>query len=132
MNTTLNSKNSDVGLVCANIGPKERQKRLTVGAVGLAMGLTVFVALQAFTAPVWMNILTLPFFYLAASGFFQWKDRTCVGNVYRGVMNMDEGDQPVTDQTLKSTLAEQAKKVQLKSVLTAVGATAFTFFLSVI
>ena len=124
------SMNADV--VCANIGPKERHKRLTVGAVGLAIGLAVFVALRATVAPVWMNVLTLPFFFLAATGFFQWKDKTCVGNSMRGVMNMDDGDVKVMEAAMTTALAAQAKRIQIKSLLTGLGATAFCVFLSVI
>ena len=130
MNTTADM---NVGEVCfANIGPKEWQKRLIGGGVSLALGLAVFVALRAFGAPLWMNIVTLPFFFGAATGFFQWKDKTCLGNVRRGVTNMDSGDVTVTDELMKAALNAQARKVQIKSLLAGLGATALCVFLSVL
>lgn len=63
--------------VCfVNIGPKERQKRLTIGLIGWAVGLAVFVVLQATNAPWWASLVTFPFFAGGANGFFQWRDKT--------------------------------------------------------
>lgn len=59
-----------------NIGPKERQKRLMSGLISGAIGVTVFVIVQALTLPWWANLATLPFFFVAGTGFFQWRDKT--------------------------------------------------------
>jgi hypothetical protein len=59
-----------------NIGPKERQKRLTVGLISWAAGIALFVVLQAIAVPWWANLATFPFFAGGASGFFQWRDKT--------------------------------------------------------
>jgi hypothetical protein len=65
------------GEVCfVNIGPKERQKRLTFGLISWALGVGVFVFLQAIVAPWWACLATFPFFAMGATGFFQWRDKT--------------------------------------------------------
>jgi hypothetical protein len=127
------NKQAAMGEVCIpNIGPKERQKRLMVGIAGFAAGVVAFVLIQSFTLPVWANVFTLPFFIGGAFGFFQWKDKTCVKLVREGVMNMDDGDTPVTDAEIKNALARQARSVQTKSLVAGVCATLFCVFLSVI
>jgi hypothetical protein len=59
-----------------NIGPKERQKRLMGGLISGTIGVAVFVIVQALTLPWWANLATLPFFFFAGTGFFQWRDKT--------------------------------------------------------
>ena len=127
-----NKQPATVDVCIPNIGPKERQKRLTVGAFGFIAGVVLFVIIQSFTWPLWTNLLTLPLFFFGAIGFFQWKDKTCVKLVREGVMNMDDGDQPVTDAEIKAALARQAKSVQTKALIAGVCATLFCVFLSVI
>lgn len=65
------------GEVCIpNISPKERRKRLMSGLVMLVIGLAVLtVLLVTGISPWWRLILFLPFAG-AASGFFQWRDKT--------------------------------------------------------
>lgn len=122
-----------VGEVCIpNIGPKERRVRLISGAIGFSAGVVLFVIIQSFTWPLWTNLLTLPLFFFGAIGFFQWKDKTCVRLVREGVMNLDDGEQPVTDAEIKAALARQAKSVQTKALIAGVCATLFCFFLSII
>lgn len=74
------SVTSDTALpteVCfVNIGPKERQKRLMSGLMSGAIGVAAFVIVQALTLPWWANLATLPFFFVAGTGFFQWRDKT--------------------------------------------------------
>jgi len=120
------------GEVCANIGPKERQKRLISGGASLAVAVVGFVVARAFALPAWASLFTFPFFVFAAFGFFQWKDRTCVANARRGVINMDKGDVNVTDAAMTAAINTQSRQVQLKSLLAAVGATAVCVILSVL
>jgi hypothetical protein len=63
--------------VCiANIGPRERRKRLVFGAVSLALSTVIAAALVLRGVPVaWRVGLFVPL--LGASlGFFQWQTRT--------------------------------------------------------
>jgi hypothetical protein len=119
--------------VCfVNIGPKERQKRLLAGGLSLAVGLGLFIILQAFATPWWTSVITFPFFFAAAMGFFQWHDKTCVALVAKGVRNLDDGNEAITDAEMKAGLEQQAKRVRMKSVLVSLGATAIAVVLALI
>lgn len=72
----MNNTNLADEVCFVNIGPKERQKRLTFGLIGWAAGIVLFVVLQANAAPWWANLATFPFFFGGANGFFQWRDKT--------------------------------------------------------
>ena len=63
--------------VCiANIGPRERRKRLTFGAVSLGLSVVIAAVLVLDGVPVaWRAGLFVPL--LGASlGFFQWREKT--------------------------------------------------------
>ena len=65
------------GEVCVmNIGPRQRKKRMRFGQVLLAISLAGLVALIVAGAPTtWRLALVLPFL-LAATGYFQARDKT--------------------------------------------------------
>jgi hypothetical protein len=71
------STNEGEGAVCiANIGPRERRKRLTFGVASLAVGAAGAAALAlSGTAVAWRAALFLPF-VSAGLGFFQWREQT--------------------------------------------------------
>ncbi len=67
----------DSATVCiANIGPRERRKRLIFGSVGLGVSVAIASALVLYGVPVaWRAGLFVPL--LGASlGFFQWREQT--------------------------------------------------------
>jgi uncharacterized membrane protein HdeD (DUF308 family) len=59
-----------------NISKAERQKRLKGGVVTFIIGLIVLVALVAASLSPWWRLGLFPLFFGAASGFFQWRDKT--------------------------------------------------------
>ena len=59
-----------------NISTAERRKRLSAGIVQLLVSLAVLSALLAFGVNRWWRLALLPLFFAAASGFFQWRDKT--------------------------------------------------------
>ncbi len=67
----------DEGEVCiANISPRERMKRLIGGVIPFVLALGILTLLLAIHAD---RLWRLPLFILfvgAASGFFQWRDKT--------------------------------------------------------
>jgi hypothetical protein len=68
---------SETGDVCIpNINIKERRKRLMGGLVTLLLGLAVLMVLLAAGINPWWRLGLFPFFAGAASGFFQWRDKT--------------------------------------------------------
>jgi hypothetical protein len=65
------------GLVCIpNISTRERRRRLISGGVILVIGLVVWAALLLSALSPWWRLGLFPFFAAAASGFFQWRDKT--------------------------------------------------------
>jgi hypothetical protein len=67
---------SDRAVCVANIGPRERRKRLLGGVVQLTVGLFVLAVLLAAGAGRWWRLALFPLFLGGASGFFQWREKT--------------------------------------------------------
>jgi len=59
-----------------NISTYERRRRLISGVVGLVIGLVILAALMAFGVDRWWRLPLLLVFWVAAAGYFQWRDRT--------------------------------------------------------
>ena len=65
------------GEVCIpNISTRERRKRLAGGVITFVIGLVVLALLLAGGADRWWRLTLLLMFWGAASGFFQWRDKT--------------------------------------------------------
>ena len=65
------------GDVCIpNISTKEQSKRLMGGLIMLVVSLIVLTVLLAIGINPWWRLGLFPFFAGAASGFFQWRDKT--------------------------------------------------------
>jgi hypothetical protein len=60
----------------ANISPRKRRERLLGGVVASAAGLAVLAALMLLGWDRLWRLATLPLFWGAASGFFQWREKT--------------------------------------------------------
>jgi hypothetical protein len=59
-----------------NISLRERRKRLAGGAVAFIVSLAVLIVLLTTGADRWWRLMLFPLFAGAASGFFQWRDKT--------------------------------------------------------
>jgi hypothetical protein len=59
-----------------NINASQRRKRLAAGAIQFAVALIVLAALIATGVDHWWRLLLFPLFWGAASGFFQWREKT--------------------------------------------------------
>ena len=67
----------EIGEVCIpNISTRERRKRLMSGVIMFVISLAVLAALIAGGASHWWRLALFPLFAGAASGFFQWRDKT--------------------------------------------------------
>ncbi len=65
------------GEVCIpNISVSERHKRLVGGVIGFFISLILLATLIAIGADRWWRLVLFPFFWGAAVGFFQWRDKT--------------------------------------------------------
>jgi hypothetical protein len=99
-----------------NIGPRGRRQRLLFGLACFAIGVVMAATLLAFDAAwPWRLALFLPF-VAGAHGYFQSRDRTCVGLAARNQRDLDDGPIDVTDPRELAQLERQARRVYLKSV----------------
>lgn len=65
------------GEVCIeNISPRERRKRLVGGLIQFAVTLAILATLIATGADRLWRLPLLLLFWGAATGFFQWRDKT--------------------------------------------------------
>lgn len=105
--------------VCANIGPRQRQRRLVGGVFFLVIAIGVAAAVIVFNAPrPWRVLVFLPA-WAAAIGFFQVRAKTCVALAARGLKNMDEGDEEVTNPLELETLRAQSRGVHIRAIVSA-------------
>jgi fatty acid desaturase len=73
----MSISSSEINAVCIpNISTRERRKRLISGAIMFVISLAVLAALMAGGASRWWRLALFPLFAGAASGFFQWRDKT--------------------------------------------------------
>jgi hypothetical protein len=67
----------EIGQVCIpNISPRERRSRLLGGVIQFAISLAVLTALMVRGVHRWWRLPLFLGFAGAASGFFQWRDKT--------------------------------------------------------
>ena len=75
--TTANDSDDEIGEVCiANISPRERMRRLIGGMVPFALALAVLSWELWANVDRWWRLPLFLLFAMAASGFFQWRDKT--------------------------------------------------------
>lgn len=97
-------------MVIANIGPRERKRRLLVAAGASIVAAALAAILAAVDAPRgWRLLLFLPF-WIGALGLTQARLHTCVFLAYRGVCNMDTGETPVRNAADLAVMRQQAKR----------------------
>jgi len=120
----------DTSMVCFNLGPRERQKRLMVGLMGIVVGIVAFVMLRASAAPWWGYLVLMPIFMAGAVGLIQWRERTCIAFARLGVRNLDRGPEPITDEAEKQALRARAASIQQRAALIGVLVTVLAVVLS--
>lgn len=112
--------------VCTpNIGPKERRKRLVAGVVMSAITLCVAAALILAGLPRAWRLLTAVPAWIAALGFFQVRENTCVALAARGLRNMDAGDERISDPIELLRVRQQSRSVHVQAALFALAVAVF-------
>jgi hypothetical protein len=110
----------------ANIGPRERRRRLRQGIVTLILGALLGVVMaRAGVDPWWRLALVLPF-WTGALGVSQAREETCVILAARGARNLDEGVEPVEDEGERRALRHRARLVYIQTSAAAVVFTALS------
>lgn len=111
------------GASFVNIGPRGARMRLIGGVVALAFGVVLVALIVATDRPRTWRALAFAPFWLAALGFFQAREKTCVGLAARGLRDLGSGPEPVTDDEERALLSAQARAVRLRATAAAVALT---------
>lgn len=110
----LTSVSKVAGACIANISTAERRKRLTFGVALFAISL-VALALLVATGVDRLWRLPLAFLFMgAASGYFQWQDKTCIGLANANSRKLGEHAETIEDSTELAQVKAQARRVQTK------------------
>jgi hypothetical protein len=121
------------GEVCIpNISTAERRKRLTFGLVTFAISLAVLAVLIATGANRLWRLPLLLLFWGAATGYFQWRDKTCVGLANLNSRKLGDNMEKIEDAAELAQVRRQARRVQIKAFLAAVPLTLIALILPVL
>src|SRR4051812_12852052 len=120
------------GQVCiANISTAERQKRLRFGIIALVIGLVILAVLVVIGANRLWRIPLVFFFWGAASGYFQWHDKTCVALAHTNSRKIGDEMETIEDGAELAQIKKQASRVQMKSAVAGVIMTLLALLLPV-
>jgi len=116
-----------------NISTAERLKRLAFGVMMFLLALAVLTILVFTGVSHWWRLAIFPLFISATTGFFQWRDKTCVGLAARGSRKLGVGaEERIVEPEELAHVRRQVRKVNLESSLTAIVITLIAFILPVI
>lgn len=104
--------------VC-NIGPAQQRRRLLLGVGSLLLAVVAVGAIVATELPRWTLFLSLFPLYGAAMGYFQYRERFCVGFAGIGVFDVGDGTNQVQDA--EALAADRRRAVRLNAKSLAVG-----------
>lgn len=106
-----------------NIGPREQFKRRLLGRIALIAGVALTFALIAYGAPRLLRLVVFFPLWMAALGFLQAREKTCIALAARGTCNLDTGEQEIKDSRRVERLREKARKIHLRALMMAVALT---------
>ena len=108
------------GAVCIpNISTEERLKRLRFGIVAFVVAIAILAVLMVTGVSAWWRLLLFLPFAGAATGFFQWRDKTCVGLSARQSRKLGDQMEKIEDPAELAQVRRQANRVQVKAFATA-------------
>ncbi|MGE3341831.1 MAG: hypothetical protein AB7L71_00230 [Vicinamibacterales bacterium] len=103
----------------SNIGPRERRKRLLLGAVSLCSGAAVVFAVIMLDWPRPARLIVFCPLWMAALGLTQARESTCVALAARGSCHFDDGEQAISDAAVADALRRRARAITRRATLTA-------------
>ena len=117
----LKLPNNAMGEVCIpNINQRERLVRLVSGIIALVFAAAALVWLIAANADRLWRLPLFFLFFMAGTGFFQWRDKTCVGLSSRSSRNLTGTEEKIEDEAELAQVRLQARHVTNKALLVAV------------
>lgn len=99
-----------------NISTAERRKRLAFGVVAFVAALLILGTLMVLGESRWWRLILLPVFMGAATGFFQWNDKTCVALAAIDSRKLGDRMEKIEDAAELNQVKQQARRVQIKSL----------------
>jgi len=112
------------GEVCIpNINTRERLGRLAGGVIAFVIALAAFATLTVIDANPWWRLLLFLPLAGATTGFFQWRDKTCVGLAARQSRKLGERMEKIEDAAELAQVRWQANRVRVKAFLSALALT---------
>jgi hypothetical protein len=109
------------GEVCiANISTAERRKRLRFGIIMFVVSLAILTVLVVSGASRWWRLPLFLLFASAATGYFQWHDKTCIALAAKQSRKLGDKVEKIEDSAELAQIRGQARKVQLKALLAAI------------
>jgi hypothetical protein len=104
----------------ANISQRERRKRLVNGLIALvAATLLLIVSFRLGISRWWRFVLFVPF-WVSASGFFQWREQTCVRLAAQAMRQLGDKAEPIEEPGELAQVRQQARQVRAKTTVIAV------------
>jgi len=122
---------SEGSVVCPNISPAERRKRLRFGLISFVIGIAILAVLIAIGANVLWRLPLILFFWGGAVGYFQWHDKTCVALARTNSRKIGEQMEKIEDPAELAAVKEQARRVQLKGFIAGIIITLIALLLPV-
>jgi hypothetical protein len=101
--------------VC-NIGPAQQRRRLLLGGASLLFAIGLVAAVVAFGWPSWSLLAAMFPLYGAAMGYFQYRERFCVGFAGIGVFDVGDGTNQVLDEAALAADRKRAVRLNAKSL----------------
>ncbi|OYR42456.1 hypothetical protein [Halorubrum sp. Hd13] len=101
--------------VC-NIGPAQQRRRLLLGVVSFLLAITLVAAVVAVGWPRWTLLAAVFPLYGAAMGYFQYRERFCVGFAGVGVFDVGDGTNQVLDEAALAADRKRAVRLNAKSL----------------
>jgi len=99
---------NDTVIACRNLGPKEIRKRLLLGYFALITGLILAIISIWLNASVYLRWLLFIPFFVGYLGILQARQKTCVALGIKGHQNLDQGDEPIVEKTLRQKLRRRS------------------------
>lgn len=101
--------------VC-NIGPAQQRRRLALGIASLLLAVVLVAAVVAVGWPRWALLAAVFPLYGAAMGYFQYRERFCVGFAGIGVFDVGDGTNQILDEAALAADRKRAVRLNAKSL----------------
>ena len=109
------------GAVCIpNISAAERRKRLRFGLIAFVISIAILAVLLATGISRWWRLPLYLLFASAATGYFQWRDKTCVGLASKQSRKIGDVEETIDDPAELAQVRRQARKVQIEALVAAI------------